>query len=209
MTNDHIDTVRDDIAYVRKLADEGRSAPLVAGPILVAAAIIFGAANIGQYLLLADIIDAGVWAPLWLWIGAGLIFAVALFILCRRIDASPGAQSTVNKAVGAAWSGIGVGIFAIWMGLMGIGFTTGLWSIMMAMPVVVFAAYGSAWLVSGAMAKSRWMTGVAMISYAGAALLGATASTPYGYLVFTALLLASALIPGIVLMRQAAAARGR
>lgn len=206
MTDD-LDTVRDDIAYVRTLAQEGRTTPLLNGPILIAAALIFGAANAGQYLLQAGVIAAGVWAPLWLWIGAAAVFGLALVVLIRRLDGAQGSQSALNRAVGAAWSGIGIGIFAVWLGLLGIGFTTGQWSIMAAMPVVVFAAYGSAWLVSGTMARSRWMTMTGLTAYAGAVLLGVTATSPFVYLVFAALLLGCALVPGMVLGRQAAAAR--
>ena len=47
MTRD-AQTIHDDIAYMRALAHEGRHAPLLAGPVLVAAAAIFGTANLGQ-----------------------------------------------------------------------------------------------------------------------------------------------------------------
>jgi len=43
MTRD-TQTIQDDIAYMRALAQEGRHAPLLAGPVLVTAAVIFGAA---------------------------------------------------------------------------------------------------------------------------------------------------------------------
>ena len=39
MTRD-TQTIQDDIAYMRALAHEGRHAPLLAGPVLVAAAVV-------------------------------------------------------------------------------------------------------------------------------------------------------------------------
>lgn len=203
MTHDPIDTVRDDIAYVRNLAQEGRNAPLLNGPIMVAAAVIFGLASVGQYAIQAGLIDTTPWAQLWLWIAAGVVFSIALFILIGRIKANPRSETQGAKAVGAAWSGVGFGIFSIWVGLMAIGFTTGLWQVMSAMPIVVFAAYGSAWMVAGVMTGSRWMTFTAVACYVGAALLGVFVSSPIGYLVFAALLVFCALLPGLALTRQA------
>ena len=43
--------IQDDIAYMRSLAHEGRHAPLLAGPILVTAAIVFGGALTGVVVI--------------------------------------------------------------------------------------------------------------------------------------------------------------
>ena len=130
MTNTDLNTVRDDISYVRGLAEAGGKGPLLGGPVLIAA--------------------------------------------------------------------------AVWLGLMAVGFSTGQWQIMVAMPIVVAAAYGTAWMVAGAMSKQRWLTGVGLLSYAGAVLVGLTAGTAMLYLVFTAFLIACALLPGVILTRMAA-----
>ncbi|OGN50740.1 MAG: hypothetical protein A2352_00155 [Caulobacterales bacterium RIFOXYB1_FULL_67_16] len=201
MTRD-TQTIHDDIAYMRALAHEGRHAPLLAGPILVAASFIFGIANVGQWALLTGLIDASRWASVWLWIGAGLVFGAALAVLIGRMKGKPGYQSAGNRAVGAAWTAVGYGIFATWLGLMAMGLNTGDWSAMMAMPTVVFVAYGSAWLVGGAMTKTRWMTLTGLGSYVGAVVMGWFAGDMVMYLVFAAVLFAVALVPGLILMRQ-------
>ena len=61
MTRD-AQTIQDDIAYMRALAHEGRHAPLLAGRFLVAAALIFGTANIGQWAIQSGVIDVNPWA---------------------------------------------------------------------------------------------------------------------------------------------------
>lgn len=195
-------TVQDDIAYMRALAQEGRHAPLLAGPVLVTAAVIFGAANLGQWALLTRVIDADPWAPVWLWIGAGVVFGVALSLLINRMKSKPGFNSSGNRAVGAAWSAVGYGIFVTWLGLMAMGLKSGDWSVMMAMPTIVFVAYGSAWMIAGAMTRVRWMTVTGLLSYAGAIVSGWFAGDMAMYLVFTAVLIAVALVPGLILMRQ-------
>lgn len=202
MTDDQMKSVHEDIAYMRALAHEGKHAPLLAGPILVTAAFVFGAANVGQWALLSGVITASPWAPLWLWIGAGVVFTLALLMLIGRMKGKPGCNSAGNRAVGAAWSAVGIGIFATWLGLMAMGFKTGNWSMMNVMPIVVFVAYGSAWMIAGAMTGVRWMTAVAVLSFAGAIAVGWFSDGAGLYLVFTAVLFLVAFVPGLILMRQ-------
>ncbi|MFN3536892.1 MAG: hypothetical protein ACK4Y4_05540, partial [Brevundimonas sp.] len=89
-----------------------------------------------------------------------------------------------------------------WVAFMAVGFSSGDWTLMRAMPIVVFAAYGSAWIVAGEMSGAGWMKGVALIAYAGAVLLGVFADSSWSYPVFAGLLVFVALLPGLALMRQ-------
>lgn len=201
MTRD-AQTIQDDIAYMRALAHEGRHAPLLAGRFLVAAAVIFGLANIGQWAIHSGTITVNPWAQLWLWIGAGVSFALTLTVLIRQSKGRPGAQSSGNRAVGAAWSGVGYGIFVTWLALVALSVKTGNWSWMTVMPIAVLVAYGSAWMIGAAMTRARWMTMTALLSYAGAVAVGWFVAGPELYLIFTGLLVAVALVPGLILMRQ-------
>ncbi len=205
MTQDPVTTAAD-IAFIRDLAEQGRNTAPLNGPFLIVAAVIFGSANLGQWALAAGHLDVSPWAPLWLWIGAAAAFGLSLVVLTRRYVAKPGAGSLVNKSIGAAWTAVGFGIFAVWLAFMGIGFKTGDWAMMWAMPSLVFAAYGSAWFVAGEMTGRTWMKGTAVLSYAGAAALGLFIGNAAIYLVFAVLILLVALIPGIVLTRQEPAA---
>ena len=195
-------TIQDDIAYMRALAHEGRHAPLLAGPMLVAAGLIFGTANLGQWAIQAGVLNVNPWAQLGLWIAAAVAFAVALTVLIGRIKGRPGYNATGNRAVGAAWGGVGYGIFVTWLGLVAMSVKTGDASWMSVMPTVVLVAYGSAWMVAAAMTKTRWMSLTALLSYAGAVAVGWFADDPAIYLVFTVVLAAVALVPGLLLMRQ-------
>ena len=202
MTDDHSKSIHDDIAYMRGLADEGRHAPLLSGPVMVAAGVIFGLASLGQWAIVTEVLVVDPMAQLWLWLAAGGAFAVALTLLIRRQQAKPGFYSPGNKAVGAAWTAVGFGIFAMWVAFMAVGFSSGDWTLMRAMPIVVFAAYGSAWMVAGEMSDAGWMKGVALLAYGGAVLLGVFADSTWGYLVFAGLMVFVALLPGLALMRQ-------
>ena len=52
------------------------------------------------------------------------------------------------------------------------------------------------------MTCAGWMRAVGVVSYVGAVALGWFVDGPLVYLVFTVLLIAVALIPGLILMRQ-------
>lgn len=195
-----------DIAFIRDLAEQGRNTAPLNGPFLIAASVIFGLANLGQWALTAGLFEVSPWAPLWLWVGAGVVFGLSLFVLIRRHNTKPGANTLVNKSIGASWTAVGFGIFSLWLAFMGVGFKTGDWALMWAMPSLVFSAYGSAWFVAGEMTGRRWMKGIALLSYGGAAALGLFVGDAAIYLMFTVLLVVVALIPGIVLTRQEPAA---
>lgn len=192
----------DDIAYIRALAEEGRNAPPLQGPFLVAAALIFGSASLIQGAIQSGVLNVNPWAQLWVWIAAGVAFGISLAFLIRAERRKPGSSTVRNEAVGVAWSGVGYLIFTVWLSMMAIGFTTGDWTPMRVMPSLVFAAYGVAWLVAASMNQVKWMNAVALFSFAGAVVLGAVAHTFWVYLVFAVLLMGVALIPGLILMRQ-------
>jgi hypothetical protein len=194
--------IQDDIAYMRSLAHEGRHAPLLAGPILVTAAIVFGGASVGQWAFQSGVIQVSPWAQLWLWMGSGLVFAVALMTLIGRMKGKPGINSAGNKAVGAAWSGVGYGIFVTWLALVALSVKTDNWSWMAVMPTAVLVAYGSAWMIGAAMTKTRWMSFTALAAYAGAVAVAWFIDSAMIYLVFAVVLMAVALVPGIILTRQ-------
>ncbi|WP_396595086.1 hypothetical protein [Brevundimonas sp. R86498] len=201
MTRDQ-QAIQDDIAYMRALAHEGRHAPLLAGRFLVAAALIFGTANTGLWAIQSGVLNVSPWAQLWVSIAAVVAFVVTLTVLIRRQKSQPGYQSSGNRAVGTAWTGVGYGIFVTWLGLVALAVKTGDWRWMAVMPTVVLVAYGSAWLVGAAMTGARWMNLTALLSYASAVGVAWFLDSSLILLVFNIILVAVALIPGLVLMRQ-------
>lgn len=192
----------EDIAYIRALAEEGRTAPPLSGPVMIAAALIFGAASVAQWAIQSGVLAVDPMVQLWVWIGAGVTFAAAMTVLLGRMKRKPGYNSVRNQAIGAAWSGVGYLIFSVWLGMLAMGLVRGDWTPMALMPSVVFAAYGVAWTTAATASGQKWMNGVALAAYVGAALMGAFSGDPAGYLVFAALLMVVALIPGVILTRQ-------
>ena len=194
--------IQDDIAYMRNLAHEGRHAPLLAGPILVTAAIVFGSTSLIQWAIQSGLIRLNPWSQLWIWVVAGAVFAVALTVLIGRIKKKSGFNSAGNKAVGSAWEAVGYGIFVTWLALVALSVKTGNWSWMAVMPTAVLVAYGSAWMIAAAMTRTRWMSMTALAAYVGAVAVAWFVGSPLIYLAYAAVLFAVALVPGLILMRQ-------
>jgi len=194
-------TLTDDLAHLRAMAEAGRNAPLLNGPVLVAASLIFGAASLLQWAIQSGLWQTEPMTQLWVWVAASVVFAATLFALIRQASHKPGFGSYANHAVGVAWSGLGFGIFVMWLSFLAVGFVSDNWTLMWAMPSLVATTYGTAWVICGGLARARWMNVVGLVAYAGAVLCGALIGRVEIYLVFAALLVATALVPGLILMR--------
>ncbi len=200
--------VHGDIAYMKSLAEEGRHAPVMVGPILVAAALWFGVATAVQWLIALGRIPLSGWGIMWMWVGAGVGFAALLYVLIRKVDVQSGSKTKDNVAIGAAWSACGYSIFGLWLVLMAFGLSTGNWATMSLMPAVVMVAYGAAWMIAGQVVRQGWMILTGVVCFAGAAALGWFAFTHWTYVIYLVLLICVALLPGLHLMKLAAKARG-
>lgn len=202
MTDDKIQTLKDDIAFMRALAQEGSSAPLLGGSILVAAGLIFGGASVVHWAVLTGILAVSNWAFPIIWLGALVTFMVTLTLLNRRMRGKPGAGSPGNRASGTAWASVGWTIFAISLSLMIIGIRAKSGVPMLVFPSLILGLYGMGWSVAAAMSKKRWLWMTAIGSYAGALVVAWFSIDPAVYLVYGAALLLLASLPGFILMRQ-------
>ncbi|MBX7248784.1 MAG: hypothetical protein K1X35_06970 [Caulobacteraceae bacterium] len=203
MTDDQIQSVKDDIAFMRALAAEGQRTPLLGGSILAAAGLIFGVASLAYWALLTGILQLPHgWGSFGIWMGALAIFFGVLAVLNRRIGGKPGARSPANKASGAAWSAVGFSIFALALGYGFAGWRLQSEDVMMTFPSVIFALYGAGWAVASAMSAKKWLWWVALGSWAMSPVLGWFAGQDALYLVYAAGLFGLTLIPGVVLLRQ-------
>jgi len=202
MTDDKMQTLKDDIAFMKALASEGSTTPLLFGGNMVAAGLIFGAGSVGHWMIATDVLVVSNWAYLINWLGAALVFGVVCTLLVRRASKRPGYSAGVNKATGSAWSGVGFAIFAMWMGMMAYGYRTGHWEVMNIFPTLIFALYGAAWMVAGDLTGKLWIKLTALGSFAAAIGMGFLSGVSEQMLGYAACLVLLAVLPGVVLMRQ-------
>lgn len=203
----HPETVSsaEDLSFLRSLAEAGRDAPLTAGPYLVAgggwfgvASLLIGLNDMGSLALPGNVIVA-------LMLGATAGFAATLYLLVRRDSRL--VPNTANRVVGAAWSAAGFGIFAFFIGTAIVAARSGNGFIMNSIALAVLTLYGSAWQLTGAVTGQRWMTGIAVLTFASLLIVAAAVGTPYAWIAYAAALALSAVLPGLYLIRLARAAR--
>ena len=196
--------VRNDISFLRALAEDGRDAPLNGGSALFSAGTIFGlACAVAVWGGLTGRLT-GPWADPALFLGAGALHGAVMWRLRGTRAVWRGAGSRANVATNIAWTGIAGAVVAGSLGLIAIGLSTHDWTVMLALPPMVFAAYGAAWTVAAFMSRQRWLWLVALASFAVAVTLGAVAGSPvtfYGLFVAAVFLLVA--LPGFVMMLQA------
>ena len=202
MTDDQIQTIRDDIAFMKAMAEEGRRAPLLGGAILVNAGAIFGGASVAHWAIASGRLDVPPVGYAVAWGFAMVAFMVALVVLTRRVKRQPGAATPSNKAFGMAWSAAGFAIFALWISLMVAGWRLETGVAWLLFPSMILALYGLGWSVSAGMSGQKWLHGVAIGAFAGAPALAWFAGQPEQYLAYAAALFLLMCVPGMLLMRK-------
>ena len=202
MTRDQIQSVHDDIAYMKALAQEGRQAPLLGGSILFAAGLIFGLASIFAYGIDSGIIAVAPVAYAVLWGGAMLAFFAVLMWQIRRSCHKPGAKSAANRAASAGWMGVGLGVFVMALSMAVIGWKTQSAIPSLIFPSLIFALYGSGWAVSATMSDQKWQWKLAIACWIAAPLIAFLTGSPLMWLAYAAGLFLFALLPGVLLVRQ-------
>ena len=201
--SDQFQNIRDDLAFMRALAEEGRRAPLIGGSIMAVAGAAFGAASLVVWATLRGWLPGGTAVHAWAWTASALVFMSFLFLTKGRLRQRPGAHAASNRAVGAAWSGAGFAIFAVFLAFVVASVTTREPIIMSLFGPVILAFYGAAWALAAAMSDRAWLKGVAAVALIACVGVASLAGQPDQFLAYAAALVLTALLPGLALMRQA------
>ena len=197
-----------DIAWMRRLAEEGAGAPMQGASILMFAGLIFGASSLFYWAQISGLIDVPVLADGLIWLIATGLFFVVLAVVNTGLKRKAGVVTAGNRASGTTWSALGWGIFALFASLAVLGFRLGEEAAMLALaltPSVIMVFYGVGWAVSATMYRSRILWWLAAGSFAAAPLLASLADQEAQYLAYAGALFLLMALPGWMLMRQARA----
>jgi hypothetical protein len=201
---DGLQSAREDLAFLRGLAEEGRNTPLIGGSMLAWAGLIFGLASLVFYAELTRTIDPPGSGLVWLL--AIILYAVIGTATVVRLRRQSGSQGTRSKALGSAWSSVGYAIFAIWLAFAAASFRTGEEVIMYMFSPVIMALYGLCWSVAASLSPKTWLKAAAGASFIAAVATAWYAGEPEQFLVYAIALILTTLIPGLMLIREARAA---
>jgi len=202
--NDQISTLKDDLAFMRALAQEGRAPPLLGGAVLVIAGVVYSTASLIDWAMTVGVIKgSNFWAG-GVWIAAMIVQWAAMAGLKRYWprQTKPGAMAPTNRAFRWAWAGCGYALITIFLGSLLAAQRLQSPLVFVTFPTIVFAIYGAAWTVSAVMSASRWVRWVAGGCFVAAIGMAASPSPADTYLAFAACLLLLMAAPGFALMRQ-------
>ena len=192
--------IRDDIAFMRTLAEQGRTGPLVGGSVLLVSGLSFGSASLAVWADLTWKLSHSPWVIPGVWMAAMVIFMGYLFGSKVMRTRSGGA----SKALGLAWSGAGWAIFFVGLSLVVMAVHGKDGYVASAFMPFILSIYGSAWFLAAALTKTRWLYAVAFGSFAMALVVAWFASLGAAlYLVYGLSLYGLAALPGGILARQA------
>jgi hypothetical protein len=195
---DH-DAVRDDIAFMRALAEEGRSRP-IGGSILVASGLSFGSASLAVWIGATWRLFTAGWQVNAVWFVSLAVFMA--YLLIGKAIAGP-TRGQTPRAIGVAWSGAGWSIFFVGLSLVVMAVHGKDGYVANAFLPFILCIYGSAWFVAAALTRARWLYAVAFGSFAMALVTAwAAAEGNLIYLIYALSLYALTAAPGIVLVRQ-------
>lgn len=202
MTDDQMQSMRDDIAYMKALAQEGRQAPILGGAMLVASGLIFGLASLGHWAVVAGVLRIGNAGILGIWLGAVVLYMAVLMVLIGRVKRKAGVRSAANQAARAVWSAIGGSIFALGVAIAVLVWKYPISAEGMLIPSIILALWGTGWAVQAAMARSGWMRLMAITAWVLSPVMALFAGKPEQFLAYAAALVVCAVLPGLFMMRQ-------
>ena len=201
------DDIRDDLAYVKALAEEGRDTPLVNGVFYVIWGSAVGLAAIATYLghlELPVFKHVGGFAPFIFAFVVG--WALSLYF-GRKSSAKPGASTLGNRTAQSVWMAVGIVMSGLWISLFffhdnytHVGVPP--YFLFNLMFPVAFAVYGIAFYATAVAARVEWLRWFAVTSWVvSLACLGNLASVNQLLLGgFGSLICAT--VPGVMLMRN-------
>lgn len=196
---DEIQSLRDDIAYLKAMADSGHSRGAGGGVLLMSAGLIFSAASLVQYLAMQHAAAVSMTAASLTWLAATLAFLVVMAAVKLRWRA----EGSTAGAAGVAWKGVGIGCFFIFVALGVASWRTQNPLLIQFAPSIIFVLYGAAWLAAGAAMHRTWMESTGWGGFLAAVVVAWFIGQPVSYLIYAAGLILLAFIPGLMFVLKA------
>ncbi len=194
-----------DIAWMRRLAEEGAEAPMRGASILMSAGLLYGAASLFHWAEITGRVGSAPGITGISWLVATALFLLTLSVVLSRLKRERGVMTANNRASGTVWSALGWGIFALFLSMAAVGWRTGEEGALLALSLAIstiMVFYGIGWAVTAAMYRSRILWGLAIASFAAAPLLASLTGLDEQYLAYAAALFLLMALPGWMLMRR-------
>jgi hypothetical protein len=201
MTHD-VQAIRDDLAFMRALAQEGRRAPLLIGHNMLLGGIVYGTAGLFAWAVAMHLLVLPPWWEAAIWFAVTPPYMAYCYV--RRTqwrNARPGASAITNRAVHAAWRGIGYALLALGVATAIAAYQMKTMAPFGLFPSIVMAFYGLGWMIAAAMSETKWLRSISIVSFIVAILIAFVSNSKAGFLVMSAALYLLMALPGWLLTR--------
>jgi len=199
---DNLQTLREDIGFLRELAEVGRAPHLAGGSMLVAAGAIFGLASLAHGAVAMGWVGAvSPWVFPAIWVGAMAVFICVLAAL-KGGSAEAGAGQS-SRAMKLAWQAMGWTILVVFICSQIIAWKTQSALPLSMLPSVILSLYGLAWMVVAGVSRKAWIWRTAIGAFIAAVAAAFLCQSAGVFLLFAAAMVWLAVIPGVIMMRQA------
>ncbi|MEI9889272.1 MAG: hypothetical protein WDN45_00255 [Caulobacteraceae bacterium] len=198
------DSVREDLAFMRAMAEAGSRRPILGGSILVCTGLIYASACVADWLLMIQPTpDIGL-RMTWIWASALVLQMAIMAVLILRLRGR-GARPAdgTNRVFAQAWNGVGLAIMSCLASFFVTAWVAHRPDVFLAYPAVILALYGVGWIVTAASSKQKWTWGVAILSFLFAVGAGAFVGNINLPLLFALALVLLLAAPGAVLIKRA------
>jgi hypothetical protein len=193
----------DDIAYLRQLSESGARAPLVGGRFMAWWGLLLVIAYLAQHLAVNGRLGGSNSMFGIIWGSFGVLGLIGQLLLARTIAGKPGQGSAGNLAMRGVWvaGACSIGAMVVGTALISDARVAGIirpWDFIVP---VAFAVYACALGVTGSLAGIRVLKLAAMVAVIMVALFTALVQEPWRYLLVSAGVAVTVLLPGLLLMR--------
>ena len=200
--NDEIENAREDLAFMRALAQGPDKPNRLMGQALFAAGLIYGFQTLVQWAAEIGVIPLAGLAYGGLIVACNLVFFAVLGLVILRENA-PSSQNVTRRAYEAAFQAAGLANLCIVIVFGVASYRSGSGEIWYFYCPLVFAMQGGAWFVFFRLRKRAWLGAVAVGWFVSAIVLGLTTHSATYILVASISLFALLAAPGWIMMRLA------
>ncbi len=196
--------LKDDLAYVRDLAEAGQTAPLLGGRFLAWWGGLVTLAYASHFMIAEGMFGLGSTAYGILWAAFGIIGLGGYFLLVKSMSGNkPGASSAANRTEANVWLAGGFALFAyfITLTIKSILTQTADPGFMSSLPLV-FSVYGTGLLTSGLMAKNNHLRNAGFMALTFVAISTWFSGTTFIWAIASLGAFITVFLPGIALLRQ-------
>ena len=197
--SDDEQTLREDVAFLRALAEGDTAGTAREGAILVSVGLIFALVAIEYWCIDSAWIAVSPAVSTWLWLDGLIPFLICMELIAGKFRAHP--TGAASRALAATWKGVGTAFIVADIALYAASRELGIpLLVKWVFPLVLFALIGGAWGVAFAVRRRKASGLLAGGNFAAAILSGIVIGRPQEWLVLAGGLIFLVAVPGVAML---------